>query len=199
MSEAKISGTGQRDDEHYVTISGLTKEEGESLRGMMHGQWWAKCDDDGRIQFHPARETLPAPQDENMMPFWREYDHKAHGVQMPLIHLAEMPPHSSPSIMIQHLCGYSYTPEKYAEQVAILGSYGFECLRSRRGDDGEYWEIWYLCGLFDAEGGLKQAIETIKDEKKKLDIAISFLCRTASFGTLDVLIQRAAMQVEEDM
>jgi hypothetical protein len=99
-----------------------------------------------------------------------------------------------PSIIIQHLCGYHYTPENYKRQAEYLESLGFECLRSRRGADARYHELWLLSGLWSAKGGLKESLGNGGSYgNKELNKAVKFLCRNASFGTLDVSFQRAAM------
>jgi hypothetical protein len=69
-------------------------------------------------------------------------------------------------------------------------------LRSRRGDDGRYDEAWYLPGLYQAKGDLYDTVKEIKNEKKQLEKAVSFLCANVSFGTLDTSTQRAAMVVD---
>ena len=56
------------------------------------------------------------------------------------------------SIYVQHLSGYG---DKYDQKVKVFEEAGFCCLRSRRGDDGQYWEIWYLSGAWAAKGPIK--------------------------------------------
>ena len=197
MGDVRISAMGgDQGGGHSVTISGLTCEEKERLEGMMQGMWWVSCSG-GNLRFSSALEELPPPaRDESMMPFWRRFNSEGCGVQMEFAHFGQLRERSSPSIEIQHLCGYNFTPEGYAEQAALLESYGFECLRSRRGEDGKFWEVWRLCGLWGAKGKLKDALSRLTDEKKKLDAAVSFLCSNASFGALDLTVQQCALQLE---
>lgn len=210
-----------------ITLEGLDEAELNYMKGALHGHQWVTCRD-GRIEQMPTYEPLPAPdQDQMMLPFWRRPVMEVE-TQMSLFSFEPLSAHASPSITIQHLCGYNYSPEKYRFQAAQLQRWGFECLRSRRDDAGEFHEIWYLPGLWAAKGELKAAVDALdpylslkgsvedflresmsrkkkkpaapmspeKKQEKGLDVAISFLCRFASFGTLDVSVQRAAMGVD---
>ena len=99
-----------------------------------------------------------------------------------------------------NLCGYGYSPESYRANAERLESYGFQCLRSRRGPDACYWEIWYLPGLWSAQGNLKEVLDAQKEQREK-DLtkeAVSFLCHAVSFGTPNVTIQRAAMVLDPE-
>jgi hypothetical protein len=96
-------------------------------------------------------------------------------------------------ISIEHLCAYDYSPENYRHQAEILESFGFDCLRSRRGPDGRYMEMWHLSGMWSAKGRLKGTLHGITDPAKQADEAISFLCKNVVFGSLDISWQRAAM------
>lgn len=112
----------------------------------------------------------------------------------------------SPHFCIQHLCGYGYTVEAYRVHAQNLMNCGFECLRSRRGNDGKFWELWYLPGTWCAKGPLKEAIdsqpkpgadEPYTDQwKTTTEFVVGWLCHNVSFGTLDVAVQRAAMVVD---
>ena len=57
------------------------------------------------------------------------------------------------SIYIQHISGYG---GNYEEKKEKLKKHGFSCLRSLRGSDGLYWEIWYLCSKWAFKGHLKE-------------------------------------------
>jgi len=205
MEESRVKfkafGKEPDDDSHTITIGGLKKEELEKLKGFIHGQEWVSVKD-GRIAFSSTKTPLPSPaEDEAMMPFWRRpnVEEKELLSQKRFDGFAKNWPPFSPSILIQHLCGYNFTPENYMRQSAKLTSYGFVCCRSQRGDDGEYWEVWYLPGLFAANGDLKKALADARIGKVKaeVDAAVSFLCRHSSFGTLDVVAQRAAMVIDD--
>jgi len=186
-----IRSSGGRDGE--VGFVGFTPEEIEKMQGTAHGYSWMRIKD-GIPEFSPSYKPLPAPTDDlDMMPFWSPAGRDV-SVQLELVSFGEFEGHS-PSIIIQYLCGYYFTPENYRTNAGLLESYGFECLRSRRGVDGKYSELWRLPGFWAARGGLKEILPTdhYREPKKVLDQAISFLCRTVSFGSLDVVVQRAAM------
>ena len=182
-----------------LELAGLNKEESDHLEAMTLGQCWVRVGEDGRLQFHDARKPLPEPvEDKEMVDFWRP-DSRRRKVQLQLTDPKRDP--YSPQITIQHLCGYDYTPENYEKQVKKLLGYGFECLRSRRREDGRFWEIWFLPGLWAAKGKLKEFVEIVKSPNinnlARLEVAVSFLCHNVSFGTLDASIQRAAMVIDD--
>lgn len=58
------------------------------------------------------------------------------------------------------MCGYGYTKDRYKVEVGKLESWGFECCRSRRGDNGKFWELWFLPYLRAAEGDLLRAMHS---------------------------------------
>ena len=110
-------------------------------------------------------------------------------------------------ITIQSLCAHRYSVESYAEESGKLLGYGFIQLRSRRGKDACFWELWYLPGVLFAKGKLKEAIDLIsvntdvnhlrhRTDKERLKAAVDFLRQNVIFGTLDVSVQRLAMIIE---
>ena len=214
--------------EGRVVIEGLTKDEIDLVCGAMTGGQWVRCVN-GRIEHSPAYEAPPSPtEDKVIASHWPQASAGAKS-ELQLIGFDKISGHSSPSIIIQHLCGYNFTPENYVAEARNLEQWGFVCLRSRRSLSNEICEIWHLPGLYAAKNELKTAIEELnifaslssvvseewlrtsgskkqkkikqpedlaEREKKRLEIAISFLCRFASFGTLDVTVQRAAMTID---
>ena len=113
----------------------------------------------------------------------------------------------SPAFMVSHLCGYNYSEEGYRRNAGLLESYGFSCMRSQRGEDGKFWETWYLPGAWAAEGELKIAVlrqgaqstherGSLARQQEETSNVVSFLCANVSFGSLDVTAQRAAMTME---
>ncbi len=178
-----------------MTISGILEEDQERVTACLQaGAYWIRVRD-GKLEIVESWEKLPDPiNDEKMLPFWRKPT-EAETTQLELFEMGMVGEHDSPSISIQHLCGYDYSPENYRMQTEKLESYGFECLRSRRGLDGKYWEVWFLSGLWAAKGDLKEKIGSHKG-KNALKTATSFLGQHVSFGTLDVSVQRLAMVIE---
>lgn len=182
------------------SLNGLTQAEVDLLLGVFRGGFhWVRLGNDGRLRSVPAHEELPEPAvDEEMHPFWQPSS-AAGGVQLELFPLdgaGGVPArHSSPSITIQSLCGYSYNADNYRFQADLLASYGFNCLRSPRDKlTGQFWEIWYLSGQWAAKGRLKEAIVDSghTDEVERTKVAVEFLRGNVEFGTLDVAIQRLA-------
>lgn len=211
--------------EMRVDIHGLDSKELELMKGAMHGHQWVTCKD-GRIEHVPTYEPLPGPiEDEAMTPFWRR-PASGTETQLSLFSFEPLPVWGSPSITIGSLCGYNYSAKNYAFYAARLIRWGFACLRSQRDDSGQFHEQWYLPGLWAAKEELKAAIDALdphifdtnaeeflrnalsakenpgppkneeERQKRALKTAVSFLCRNASFGTLDVSIQRAAMVID---
>lgn len=186
-----------------LTIHGLTQEERGRLEASINsGQFWTRVVDE-RLSTINAFEATPNPTtDREMMPFWRAptEDEKRilHG-QLKLFSFEKLERYASPAIMIQHLCGYNWSQENYKHQAELLKSYGFEIMRSQRGEDGKYWEMWYLPGLWSAKGDLEIAIKSSRStsERGRLRAATDFLGRHVQFGTLDVCIQRMAMSAPD--
>lgn len=196
MTDDKKVGVSSYSKED-VHITGLEGNESDKIQAALRGEKWIRGTKEGRLESVSSFEPLPDPiGDERMLPFWRALpdDEKARKSVIKGIDLdAEaMKNIFSPSIIIQSLCGYNYSPENYRSQANRLESYGFSIMRSKRGADGKFWEIWFLSGLWAAEGELKRRVEENKNwgEEKKLTIALEFLRYNVQFGTLDVVIQR---------
>jgi len=197
QEKIRITSTG-RGSENSISLTGFSKENLEKMiASMTAGTLYVRVEE-GKLFSIPAKEELPKPaEDASMLPFWRRHT----GATQP--EMFDEYQHSkekgySQSISIQHLCGYNYTPERYAETAEKLESYGFECLRSRRGSDAKFWEIWFLPGLWCAKGDLATEIKRGKNDEEKLRVALEFLRHRVSFGTLDVSNQRMCMLMEGD-
>ncbi|MFA6404725.1 MAG: hypothetical protein WCW03_01880 [Candidatus Paceibacterota bacterium] len=178
-----------------VEFKGLTEEEVEKMQGMLGGGYYVRGDN-GRLSFTHGWQPQPHPfEDTEMLPFWRRPtpSEGERATTPELFELEKLEDHTLPSISIQHLCGYHYSEEGYQRNARTLESFGFECMRSRRGDDGRYWEIWYLPGLWAVEGELKKMVGKIRDRQNALELALDFIRTQVSFGTLDVCVQRLAM------
>ena len=187
------------------TISGAQEEETDLLLGAFKaGFHWVRRGQDGRLEHAPAYEQLPAPeQDMEMHPFWQPAGNPA-SVQMEMVSLGDSVEayhrHSSPSIIIQHLCGFHYTPQNYKDQANFLTESGFVCMRSQRDmKSGQFWELWFLPGLWMAQGRLREALfdSGKRNEKLRAKVAVEFLKRNSQFGTLDIAVQRLAMVMSD--
>lgn len=205
MAEAKVrlSSTGQSSDgqSRSIVIDGLNDLEAERLEGCLRaGYGWSSRDEEGRLRWSPTLEPLPAVTDDELLPFWRRFDPKQPGLQETLLDLDPISPGDSASLTIQALCGYNYTPELYKQVAEALHSYGFECFRSQRRNNGRFSELWVLSSLFAAKGDLADALTT-RHGRGGLEQAIKFFQRhwnrPVSFGTLDVSVQRMAMSMED--
>lgn len=129
-----------------VTLDG-TETEIDALRRAMLGMAWFKCSKEDKV------ETSEAPTP----PFIVDKQLKFHWPLDPTLSLSyhEVPKITDikdGGIYIQHISGYD---GNYKECAKKLEKAGFECLRSRRGKDGQIWEIWYLPSEFFAEGPCK--------------------------------------------
>lgn len=227
--DIRITSRGGR--EGAVTIHGLAPEEIEHIVGAIeHGSFWIRVesekesgDANHRLVMHPVFAPFPDPiKDTGMLPFWREFDPETVEGQLKLFVTEPLREQSSPSITIQHLCGYNYTPKNYAHEAEKLGRWGFFQMRSPRGSDGKYREQWVLPGLWSAKDELCEAINgaaeekeraldpyyereedsprpqppTRPTEKERLERALRFLQRRANFGTLDLSVQKMAMVLD---
>lgn len=193
------SGYGR---EYNAEIRGLRAKELESIECAMLGGCWIRVKD-GRLERHESYLSMPEPvRDKEIEPFWG-YPQQEKLWEIPIDHKKAMKGHF-PAILINSLCGYDYTPNRYAATAQILEDIGFVCLRSRRKEDGRYWETWWLPGMYAAKGSFLEAIEKAKDgpakdgwnETAKLQAALEWLTKHISFGSLEVTVQRMCMVVD---
>ncbi|MDB5224901.1 MAG: hypothetical protein JWO43_523 [Candidatus Adlerbacteria bacterium] len=210
--ENVIEVTSRGGKEGMISFKGFNRDELDMMEGaMLGGHVWVRRDSNGRLEHAPAYKPLPDPvQDETMQPFWTPSAPEGASVQYELFdHVDELGAqryrHSSPSITIQHICGYGYTPDNYRRETEQLVRFGFECLRSPRDYSGQYHELWFLSGLWRARGELREYIYDNLDNPKNmfincpkmLESALRFLQRNCRFGTLDISVQRMAMVIKD--
>lgn len=191
-SKIRIASYGGMDG--HVSISGVFEDDQDLVLGALHaGSHWIRVKN-GVLETHPSWEEPPDPiKDEEMHPFWRRPAENEG--QLQLIEIEPPDKRDIHSIYIQHLCPFDYSAEGYQMNAELLDSYGFNCLRSRRGKDGRFWEVWLLPGLWAAKGDLRDRVGSHQD-KTALKWALVFLGQNVSFGTLDVSVQRLAAIVE---
>lgn len=208
MSFIRVSGYSRES----VTISGLTESEAGKIQSAVGGLAWFRIVD-GKLETHSAVRPLPDPvEDEAMLPFWKH--HSPYQLELKEVNASfeELKDDVvySPHITISSLCGYHYTKENYQKQAEKLESYGFIQMRSKRGNDGRYWEVWYLPGIWAARGALQEVVAKITEkaktwedphgrrkEKESFDAVIRFLRVDVQFGSLDVSVQRLAMVMDD--
>ena len=144
----RIQGQGHKygTDKFNVEFECDSEEELAALEGMSHSTKWVRIID-GKLEVCEAYKPTPV-EDPHL-----EFHFPA--ANNPVLH------HTHPSkdrltgaIYVQHILGYR-TDISYKDQAKLLEKAGFECLRSRRGDDGLTWEIWYLASPFLGEGPIK--------------------------------------------
>jgi hypothetical protein len=181
-----------------ITLEGLSDQDLDKMLAAFGAGAYYVRSVNGEFQAHPTRIPLPKPtEDKELLPFWRKPTPQEKEQAPKLFDLEEnLPGTSSASISIQSLCGYNYSPESYDFMANRLTSYGFICLRSRRGEDARFWEIWYLPGLWAAKGQLKDVVKPIKDLSNQLRAGLDFIGESVQFGTLDVSVQRMCMVLE---
>jgi hypothetical protein len=198
MENNKIHWTMRGGNKGEIHFEGFTPEEIEKMEGFLLGHYWATVEE-GRLKVSFTKKELPTPADDvEMMPFWRKAENQEAAMQTVLFDVdTQIENLVSPHFLIQSLCGYGYTPESYKNNAERLESYGFECMRSRRGIDGRFWEIWYLPGLWASKGELKEYLIRNGNREGTTKDAIYWLCKTVKFGTLDVSVQRAAMCIND--
>jgi hypothetical protein len=180
--------------QNSVTIDGLSTEEVENIVAAVHNTCYVGFKDN-KLETVSRFKDLPGPIDDPVMyPFWRKPKHEEIS-QISLFDtyiFEETSKHDSPSIYIVDVCGYYYTEEKYKLYVERLISYGFECMRSKRDNDAEFWENWYLPGLWSAKGELKKYLG---HKDCNIDVALGFIRGHVEFGSLSVSTQKLAQSI----
>lgn len=174
-----------------MKIEGLNQTEIDLLTAAVsHGQQWVRIVN-GRIEFAPIHEAPPTPTEDPMLPQWRRPSdvEGSDEYQIQLFEPVGGWKNQSASIVIQHLCGYNYTPEGYKANAEFLEECGFVCARSRRINGGAFYEIWYLSGLWAAKGRLKEALYNVSEEDE-MKVALACIRGHVTFGTLDLAVQR---------
>lgn len=169
---SNMPGNG-RPGEASITISG-TVDEINAVRQMMSGMIWLsyKNSGDGQEKLELTSRFMPLPEpieDPLVPPQWQSE-----------IGLGDIPAKWAPPV--REMCPLAkegwhqpsfYMSHIFEPKVNIpkLQSWGFECMRSRRGEDGKFWEVWYLPGEWSARGGLREFIDGVKADHQKTHFA----------------------------
>jgi hypothetical protein len=188
-----------------IEFQGLNSEELDTLENaMQRGQYWVRVIN-GRLVKASVHSPLPELTPDGLMtPHFageRSLDHAGDPDMSRIRNVVDYDTGSlySASLIIQHITAAINRPRSdrdYAEAAARLESYGFECMRSRRGRNGQFWELWFIPGLWCAQGDLKRAVEPCKESghATMLKAATRFLCGCpVPFATLDICCQKAAI------
>lgn len=185
-----------------VCLTGLSKEEVDQLVGLALGTYYVSVEK-GRLKVHPVHEPLPDPKvDPKMGPFWqRASDRDIAEAKLEVVDVkaGEGLQGHFPTFILHGVGAGGYRwGSNYMKEATRLEGWGFLCLRSRRSTDGKYSELWYLSSIFMAEGELAEAIAKVKGQgvEAEVDAVINFMCRSASFGSFDVTVQRAALCID---
>jgi hypothetical protein len=194
------AGSRRDGDRSQITIEG-TEAEIDALRALMAKTCWLSVDLKGALVRGELVKAPPEPADDPYLPpTWQKTDCEWRRQTAELIsHIDPKEGWHHPSYLVQSLCGYGWTLERYRDEVYKMQSIGFECLRSRRKADGRFWEAWILPFASAAKGPLKDIIDALPKDRKwfqETESIVKWMCRNASFGTLDVMIQRAAMTMD---
>lgn len=196
-----ISGYGG----DHISLDGLTPEEVEILQGcVIGGTCWVRVFN-GKLEKIMAYESFPDPvADSEMQPFWQRPSQeilRKVNEQPELFTFDEVSGYCSPAIYISHLCAgiNECTKERYELEANKLKSWGFEIMRSPRGADGKYWEVWYLPGFWCAKGRLLEIANQYKTKDSKEQIAgvHHFLMRSVSYGTLSMSVQKSCISYSD--
>lgn len=180
----------------FVEIKNISYEQ---MKSVINGMYYLAVENGKPVLLPRLNQPPEKVDDEELLPFWNGST-RVKDVRWDKVGF------SMPSIIIQHLCGYNYTKERYEKTAEILESWGFECMRSRRGkDDGMYWEMWVLHGDWSAEGSLKDYIdklpekESAKSKEKRFDDIRHWINEHLpwGFGSMDIVIQRMAMSIDD--
>jgi hypothetical protein len=182
-----------------ITIRGQPSEI-EALEGMVNGAQWVKGDKSAGALTIDAYKALPVPQDDPLLPpqWQRSEGTIAHGSARLVDHVSPDEGWHSPSFVVQHLCAYGFTVEKYRAEAVKMQQLGFECLRSRRSRDGKFWELWFLPGSWAAKGALAEQLKLARehDWKAQSRVIMDYVQKHVVAGTTDVCVQRLAMSIE---
>lgn len=179
-------------DKCRIEFSNLTDKERDALQAMSIGRFWCRVVH-GRVHAYEAFEGLPDPVDDPLCaPHW-----KAGAELKEFGKIPEDEGWHDPAIIISHLGAGDTWPNAYERNARKLLECGFDCLRSKRGNDGKIWEQWVLHGLWQADGRLKEHMDSWegRDWQAKVNEAARFLTRDLQvcYGTLDITVQRWAL------
>jgi hypothetical protein len=188
---ATTYGTSRHDNTSTITIQG-SEAEIDALKKMVAGLGYVACGREGMPLFaEKFAAVVPIPDPQLMQHFtpWGGENVAKYSAEKPEVKLELSDwDNLSCSIYVEHLCGYSYTPESYASEANKFTAMGFVCMRSPRDSAGRYYEAWFLPGLF-AGKGLLEGMKTVEQ-------AINVIIRHTRPGSISAVRQRMALTVD---
>jgi hypothetical protein len=179
--------------EPNINLEG-TKEEIDIIRAMLLGKHWVSKQGD-KITTVDLYKALPSPEDDPMIPpkwqteFGSLPDRFAPELQEQIPEREKGGSYKSYSFYLKFLLH----PKR---DIPIIQDWGFECMRSRRGEDGKFWEVWYLPGDWASKGTLKKFVDMLpkdSDWEKRTELICHWIAKNVTFGSLDVVVQRMAL------
>ncbi len=188
-----VKWTSQSPSDGKMTITGLTAKEFQAVQQFLQGTSWIRCVD-GRLAACEAHNTLPEPEDDPLLS-----EHWKAGATLKTF--GEVPEVWDARIMI-HAVGAGARLKRDAQNsIKIAWQMGFECMRSKRGDDGKFWEVWILHGTWQAKGILKDfkdSLEKTLSVRQRVDAMAEFIAQRSGlrFGSMDVLVQTWALSFD---
>ena len=125
-----------------LRVSANDGEDLTPLRSALGSGRWFRVGPGGKFEEAPYYNEPPKTvYDKDIEPIWKEG---------PVILRGKAKKREwSPSVYVQSIGGYTGGREKKAQRMIVAG---FSVLRSKRGLDGECWEVWYLPGAWAAKG-----------------------------------------------
>lgn len=144
-----------------LTVKG-TKDEIQNLMAALLG-CCAVTQTTGTLHRLDTRHKIKTKSDPDMEAFWPQIDEGETEVKGYFHTPVKVTSSKTPvpmdtehvGIWVSHIGGYGVDPETREARERKLALWGFVPMRSPRGPEGRYWEVWYLPGAWAAEGDLK--------------------------------------------
>jgi len=140
--------------DHSIAIGGNASEIA-AIEAAMNGLYWVSVNPRGRViktkHYDGPIEKEPVVEpDPDLFEYWPDRVRGEYVLRHVPPDKTEASGEASTSLYVQHIAGYGGR-NRYERNQRLLQAAGFHCLRSKRGEDGRYWEIWYLPYLSAAE------------------------------------------------
>jgi len=186
MLKLHIESHNNRNGTASINFEGTEKEIRALKNALTNGTNWVRINKRGTLIKVPAFKVPEVLDDDAISPYFKHIKQIiSYFANTSIRRLAKTHDHpNDPSYFVQHITGYG---GDYKERKVSMEAVGFECLRSRRGKDGKYWEIWYLPGVWAATGEL---------EGKAHKEIMAYLCQVVNPGQITVSGERWGLGVD---